>query len=144
MLVFNFNVFRVVYAALFLFSSIIHVKGYKPNIQGNAEDYSTNTVKEQTDLPLSDDSSQALFSNVTEDEDDPKDQYQKQLQELFTFKEKIEHSQDLIRLRKSLLFGYDKFSRPLKNSSDSIVVKLGVNVAQINGLDEDFQVSWIF
>ena len=61
-------------------------------------------------------------------------------QNVFEFSEKIVYSKDLIQLRNSLLLCYDKYSRPLINSSEAINVKLGINIAQINSLDEDFQV----
>lgn len=62
----------------------------------------------------------------------------------FKFDQYITHSYDLNRLRQSLIYSYDKLSRPVINSSDPVIVKLGVNVAQINGLDEDFQVRFNF
>lgn len=66
--------------------------------------------------------------------------YSTKYPEIFEFDDVIQYSYDLKRLRDSLLYGYDKFSRPRVNSAKPVVVKIGVNVAQINGLDEDFQI----
>ena len=52
-------------------------------------------------------------------------------------------SRDLIKLRSNLLLFYDKKSRPLSNSSQPLVVKLGVSILQINNLDEIYQVLFI-
>lgn len=52
----------------------------------------------------------------------------------------VASSQDLSRLRKTLLNFYDRKSRPLVNSSMPIRVKIGISVSQINKLDEVYQV----
>ncbi len=56
----------------------------------------------------------------------------------------VENSHDLQMLRQSLLFRYDKNSRPLDSSLSPIKVQLDINIAQINNLDEVYQVRLIF
>ena len=47
---------------------------------------------------------------------------------------------DLIRLRRSLLWMYDKGVRPVADSTKPIDVHIGVSIVQINSLDEQYQV----
>jgi hypothetical protein len=54
----------------------------------------------------------------------------------------VSSSFDLNLLKESLLYMYDRKSRPLSNTSDAIQVRLGVSIAQINNLDEVYQVSF--
>lgn len=58
-------------------------------------------------------------------------------------KQYVVGSSDLLRLRKSLLYFYDKKTRPLLNSKQPIHIYIGVSVSQINKLDEVYQVSLI-
>ena len=46
----------------------------------------------------------------------------------------VEDSISLLRLKHSLLYMYDRTSRPLENSSKPMQVRLGLSVAQINNL----------
>ena len=55
-------------------------------------------------------------------------------------KKEVVDSKDLSRLRKALLYFYDRKSRPISNSSKPIQVKIGISVSQINKLDEVYQV----
>ncbi|RNA09084.1 hypothetical protein BpHYR1_036426 [Brachionus plicatilis] len=59
--------------------------------------------------------------------------------DLILSKTPVSSSEDLSRLRKTLLNFYDRKSRPLKNSSQPIQVKIGISIAQINKLDEVYQ-----
>jgi hypothetical protein len=54
---------------------------------------------------------------------------------------RIMSSGDLARLKRSLLYGYDRNSRPLKNATDVVRVRVGISIAQINNLDEVYQVT---
>lgn len=56
------------------------------------------------------------------------------------YNEQVKTSSDLIKLRQSLLWYYDKNSRPLRDSSKQIKVKISVSIVQINGLNEAYQV----
>lgn len=53
---------------------------------------------------------------------------------------KVISDHDLYQLRRSLLWAYNPQSRPVENSSHPIIVKIGTRVAQINNLDEVYQV----
>ena len=66
--------------------------------------------------------------------------YKEHFNKIFKFEDKIILNYDLNKLRRSLIYGYDKLSRPVINSSNAVTVRVGVNVAQINGLDDDLQV----
>lgn len=68
--------------------------------------------------------------------------YQEHVDKVYKFKNEITSSYDLNKLRQSLIYGYDRSSRPVINSSQPLKVKVGVNVAQINGLDEKLQVNF--
>lgn len=46
----------------------------------------------------------------------------------------------LLRLRRSLLYFYDRNSRPISKSSNSLYVYIGISIVQINNLDEIYQV----
>jgi hypothetical protein len=49
----------------------------------------------------------------------------------------------LITLRKKLLRNYNSYTRPIKNSSEPILIEIGFMLLQINNLDEMFQVSFL-
>jgi hypothetical protein len=151
MQVFDFNCIRIAYIALFIYSRSTFVRTNERYSEGEEHEYVANNIQYDTEMPgfISDESYDVSALNMTrtQEPNETKEHvsYQKKYEEeLFTFTEKIYDSRELIRLRKSLLFGYDRFSRPLVNSSHQVVVKLGVNVAQINGLDEDYQVRFAF
>lgn len=55
--------------------------------------------------------------------------------------EEVITSYDLYRLKRKLLFFYDRDSRPLYNSIDPIRVYLRIKLLQINNLDEELQVK---
>lgn len=127
-------------SAIVVILLIFHIKMIKTNERlGESEE------EDQIDVPIQEDIEEISTSSIINEENKTRfDRYQSYYDELFTFNKRIESSRDLYKLRRSLLFGYDRFSRPLINSSDAVVVKLGVNVAQINGLDEDYQVNKTF
>jgi hypothetical protein len=54
---------------------------------------------------------------------------------------KVDSSSDLVRLKRSLLYSYDRNSRPLRNTTDAVQVRIGISIAQINNLDEVYQVK---
>lgn len=148
---FYFYCIRIAYISLFIYSRSTFVRANERYSEGEENEYVANNIQDDTEMPgfINDDSYDVPVLNMTrtQEPNETKEHvsYKKQYEEeLFTFTEKIYDSRELIRLRKSLLFGYDKFSRPLVNSSHQVVVKLGVNVAQINGLDEDYQVRFAF
>ena len=58
----------------------------------------------------------------------------------FKANERVKTSVDLIKLRQLLLWNYDKNSRPIRDSSKPIKIKLSISIVQINGLHETYQV----
>ncbi len=79
------------------------------------------------------------YSSETNEEFD--DNMNSTMEELIILTQVITQD-DLLMLRRSLLCYYDKNSRPLINSSHSIEVQIGINLIQINELDEIYQVSF--
>jgi hypothetical protein len=57
----------------------------------------------------------------------------------FRFNGSIMTSDNLIKLRHSLLAYYDKNTRPILDSSRPIRIKFSISIVQINGLNEAFQ-----
>jgi hypothetical protein len=66
--------------------------------------------------------------------------YDYDIQASNAFNEQINTSKDLIKLRKSLLYSYDRFSRPLIDSSKPIKISFSISIVQINGLNEAYQI----
>ena len=79
------------------------------------------------------------YSSETNEEFD--DNMNSTMEELIILTQVITQD-DLLMLRRSLLRYYDKNSRPLINSSHSIEVQIGINLIQVNELDEIYQVSF--
>jgi hypothetical protein len=88
-----------------------------------------------------DDGSAQILENLEDDEltvDDDDEEYEVDEEEILS--EPVRTSDDLAKLRKSLLTGYDMKSRPIADSSTPFKVYLRVHILQINGLDEIYQV----
>ena len=82
-----------------------------------------------------DDDNDEMEDDDDEDENDDEDNDYNENES-----DKIVDSLSLFELKKHLLGLYDRNSRPIFNSSRPLMIKLGVNVAQINNLDVNFQV----
>ncbi len=75
-------------------------------------------------------------ADANEEDEDSADEFAMAMEPI----ENVTSSYDLFRLRRKLLFFYDRDSRPLYNSIQPIKVYMSVKFVQINHLDEVLQV----
>lgn len=78
-----------------------------------------------------------------EGDDDSDDDYDDDEGIDLSYNDVVTSSYDLLKLKRSLLYSYDKGARPLINSQQPIKVFLRIKFVQINNLDEVLQVHRI-
>lgn len=79
-----------------------------------------------------------------EGDDDSDDDYDDDDEGIdLSYNDVVTSSYDLLKLKRSLLYSYDKGARPLINSQQPIKVFLRIKFVQINNLDEVLQVHRI-